>query len=343
MMDDNINKNTEQLLDTLLQKTARSFYISVKILPEKMRISVTIGYLLARITDTLADEIDLPANVRDDMINEVVKMINNGVSAGQTKQLQPAIEALAKNSNLHMVLLHVSDVISACDTLNQKTHQDLVQCLNIITSAQRSEIEWFKDKNKMGFIDRGEELDNYIYSVAGSVGECWTHISFDSYPVLSSLAADQLFAYSIDFGKGLQLLNILRDIPHDLQNNRCYIPLDFLQRADINTDNLSQHPERLEPVVEQLQQRVIVYLQHGWLYMTSLKPMRLRFASAVTVLFAFATLDKLRDKKYLNQQAPTKISRLQIRYLMLIAVVGVISTRLFTFLLRLTPYQKYLP
>lgn len=343
MIENKINKNTEQLLDKLLQNTGRSFYISAKILPKKMRISLTIGYLLARITDTLADEIDLPANVRDEMINKVIKSINNHANTELINQLKPAIEVLPKNSNLQMLLMHARDVISACEALNEKTHKNLVRCLNIITSAQRSEIDWFKDKSKMSFIDREETLDHYIYSVAGSVGEYWTSISLDSYPAMSSLAADQLFAYAIDFGKGLQLLNILRDIPHDLQNNRCYIPLDLLHHAEINTDNLSQHPERLEPVVEQLQQRLITYLQHGWLYMASLKPMRLRFASAVTVLFAFATLDKLRDKKYLTQKAPTKISRLQLRYLMLLAAIGVVSTRLFTFLLRLTPYQKYLP
>ena len=35
-------------------------------------------------------------------------------------------------------------------------------------------------------------------------------------------------------GKVLQLVNILKDLPEDIRNGRCYLPMDELRRVGIN-------------------------------------------------------------------------------------------------------------
>ena len=42
----------------------------------------------------------------------------------------------------------------------------------------------------------------------------------------------------IRFGKALQMINILRDIPEDLRFGRCYIPREALARHDLTPEDL---------------------------------------------------------------------------------------------------------
>ena len=55
------SKNLESILDSV----SRSFFISIKLLPRKLREPVGIGYLLARATDTLADTAEISAALRE--------------------------------------------------------------------------------------------------------------------------------------------------------------------------------------------------------------------------------------------------------------------------------------
>ena len=42
----------------------------------------------------------------------------------------------------------------------------------------------------------------------------------------------------IRYGKGLQLVNILRDLPQDLQKGRCYVPLSLLHEVGLQPKDL---------------------------------------------------------------------------------------------------------
>ena len=42
-------------LRTILKKVSRSFYLSLNILPEPVRTSMGLGYLLCRVMDTVVD------------------------------------------------------------------------------------------------------------------------------------------------------------------------------------------------------------------------------------------------------------------------------------------------
>ena len=50
------------LLDQLLERTSRTFALSIPLLPEPARREVTLAYLLLRIADTLEDGIQFHPN-----------------------------------------------------------------------------------------------------------------------------------------------------------------------------------------------------------------------------------------------------------------------------------------
>jgi farnesyl-diphosphate farnesyltransferase len=327
--------------DQLLKKTGRTFYLTAKILPKKLRQAVTIGYLLARITDTIADAVDLPPDGRLNMLEVIVKMITHGANPLLMQKLQPALDALPPESDLRQLLQHTEQILQCLHKMDAPTRKALILTLNTIVEGQRIDIERFHDKNQMHCLETAQELDRYLYCVAGSVGKGWTEMSMHFFPKYSDLEPETLFEYAIDFGKGLQLVNILRDLPQDLRQRRCYIPREFLELDHINPDSLLEKPEQLNKIGVQLWEQALNDLQHGWLYMKSVRIFRIRFSLAVTLLFAFATLHQLRHMDYLNQSQPLKISHAQVRCLMLMAGVVASSPTLFSSLLRLTPYSEY--
>ena len=63
-----------------------------------------------------------------------------------------------------------------------------------------------------------EELDDYTYRVAGCVGEFWTKMCRAHLFPRAPLDDAFLLANGVRFGKGLQLVNILRDVAADLRH-----------------------------------------------------------------------------------------------------------------------------
>jgi len=66
-------------------------------------------------------------------------------------------------------------------------------------------------------------------SCRGCVGEFWTRICRAHLFPTAVLDDAFLLSNGVRFGKGLQLVNILRDLPVDLRHGRCYLPSVDLQ------------------------------------------------------------------------------------------------------------------
>jgi len=77
------------------------------------------------------------------------------------------------------------------------------------------------------------ELDDYTYRVAGCVGGFWTKLTRARVFPGAVIDDARFLSDGIRFGKGLQLVNILRDLPKDLRAGRCYIPASMLARVGL--------------------------------------------------------------------------------------------------------------
>src|SRR5438045_2981189 len=56
------------LRGSILASVSRSFYLSIRLLPKKLRNPVSLGYLLARASDTIADTTELPIELRTEKL-----------------------------------------------------------------------------------------------------------------------------------------------------------------------------------------------------------------------------------------------------------------------------------
>ena len=325
-------------IDILLKKFSRSFYLTICVLPPKIRQPVSLGYLIARTTDTVADEVELPAKNKLSLLTKMSERIIHGLNHHKPISMDPSFTDLALSQAQKTLLINFDKMIVGLFELPDNIRLNMIQTLTYIVQAQRLDLERFELVKGLSCLLTIDEFQKYLYLIAGNVGECWTKICLDEIPNYSNKLLAELNPLAINFGKGLQLINILRDLPDDFKNGRCYIPLEQIEQQKLNFLTLKKDSIAFKTITKYWWSQAVDYLNDGWKYMLTINHNRIRYALALPLLIGFATLAKLEDMQYLNTNQHIKISRRSLKVLMLIAFLGSIS-RSFFCLVRLTPFS----
>jgi len=336
-----LTKNEKKFADKLLYKTARSFYLTINALPDSIRWPLTVTYLLARATDTVADELNLPAKERLSLLHQMQNMIVNYAEWENHTAINLVKNALDLHIDKYNLLFHFHEIVNWLNKFDEETIKNILHVLTTIIHGQQFDIDHFPGTGSIACIKTEAELDNYTYLVAGCVGEFWTKLCINKIKNYSHYSLNILLSLALAFGKGLQLLNILRDLPQDISKGRCYLPYEQLKQFDIDINHIQHNIQLLEPLVKVWQKKVEKDLQAGWLYILSLNHRHIRAALAIPILLGFATLKILQQEPYLTNKQPVKVSRWQVRLFTFIAVLSLLSRRFFL-LTRFTSISSYI-
>jgi farnesyl-diphosphate farnesyltransferase len=321
-------------MQDLLRQVSRSFYLTLRILPRSVNAQLSLAYLLARASDTVADTLLIDIGSRRQALVQLRKSIQ-GICEGRAASIPdfreffeaqkaigdqgtPGERALLENlGNLLGILrgFTADDRIRICGVLNTITHG---QEMDLIRFGAATE-------DQIAALGTDEELDEYTYEVAGCVGEFWTQICRAHVFPTALLNDDVLFANAIRFGKGLQLVNILRDMPKDLRQGRCYLPKEQLLKYGLTPEDLldARSIDRFHSLYSSYLKRAEEHLFAGWQYTTALPfgCARIRLACAWPILIGLKTLDRLRAGNILDGRHRIKLSRTDIMQLILRSVI----------------------
>lgn len=314
-----------QMLTSLLRDVSRSFYLTLRILPAAIRPQIGLAYLLARTTDTIADTQLVPleqrlgalATLRERILGSRAGSMDFGELARH--QGSPAERALLDNCEASLSLLQ---------GLSMPDQKLVVAVLQTIISGQELDLRRFEGASSANIIAlrAAEELDDYTYRVAGCVGEFWTGMCRTHLFPTADLDDAFLLSNGVRFGKGLQLVNILRDLPVDLRNGRCYLPLDQLQTRGLKAQDLLEpgNESRLRPLYDAYLELAEGHLVAGWAYTNRLprRSARVRLACAWPLLIGRQTLGLLRAGKVLDPDHRLKVSRREIRRILWLTVLS---------------------
>jgi farnesyl-diphosphate farnesyltransferase len=225
------------------------------------------------------------------------------------------------------LLQGMEETLLLLEGLETEDRQRIREVLSIITSGQELDLRRFAGASaKLIHCLHGDiDLEDYTYRVAGCVGEFWTKMCLAHLFEEAAMPAEELLANGVRFGKGLQLVNILRDLSRDLRNGRCYIPSELLTTAELTPADLLKagSEDAFRVIYDPLLERAQSYLAAGWSYTNALPrdQKRLRLACAWPVLIGARTLNLLRTVNPLDPALHIKVPRGEVYRILLGSVV----------------------
>ncbi len=311
--------------NALLKATSRSFYLTLRVLPAAVRPQIGLAYLLARTTDTIADTEILPVEQRLAALQKLRERILGQSSA----PLNFGDLAKRQGSPSERVLLEkIEDSLGSLQSFSPADIKLVREVLNTITSGQELDLRRFGSASSGNVValESPAELDDYTYRVAGCVGEFWTKICRAHLFPRAKLDEKQFIIDGIRFGKGLQLVNILRDLPVDLQHGRCYLPRLRLDEAKLLPEVLLSpvHEKKFLPLFHEHLDKAAAHLTAGWTYTNTLpfSQFRVRLACAWPILIGLRTIEKLRAADVMTLRGRVKISREELRGILFRSLVA---------------------
>ncbi len=219
-------------LPGLLERTSRTFALSIPRLPEPTRLAVTLAYLLFRIADTFEDAAVWPRADRATALTDFLTLLADPavVTDGRAP---PRAATLARGWADARPSEHDGylDLVAATPAVLDALAALPASARAIVTHHARRTAEGMR-----GFVERSDErgslrlatlreLRDYCYVVAGIVGELLTDLFVHDAPALATPAVEApLRARARAFGEGLQLVNILKDQSDDAREGRVFVP-----------------------------------------------------------------------------------------------------------------------
>lgn len=310
----------KELLSDLLASVSRSFYLTLRVLPSRLRQPIGLAYLLARATDTIADTDAVPLEERLGLLAALRERIRGTdrrpleLTELITGQGLPAERAL---------LARMQEALALLERCGEQDRAEIREVLDTITSGQELDLTRFAQGSAQHIIALAseEDLDDYTHRVAGCVGIFWTRIC--QRHLFPRFGGDEalLLQRAVRFGKGLQMVNILRDLPRDLERGRCYLPEPALADHGLQPADLldPRTMPRFVMLYADYLDRAGAHLAAGWSY-TNMLPrsqVRVRLACAWPILIGLRTIARLRLSNALDRSRRVKVSRPEVRSILL--------------------------
>lgn len=255
----------------LLKAVSRSFYLSMVWLPPAMRRGIALGYMLARATDSVADTSTADAEVRVEVLRKMGLAIAGDLAEPEQAELLRLLRgemADRQEKTAEATLLRCFDeCLALLQRVSEEEHRLIRKVLATIVEGQLWDLTYFAGRMS---VESDDETHRYTYMVAGCVGEFWTELGFSTMgeKFCNPERREIMVQAGVRYGRGLQLVNILRDMAEDADRGRAYLCSD--------------------PVL--WQGRAARYLNDGLDYARRLGSFRLRFTAMLPALLGIKTL-----------------------------------------------------
>jgi farnesyl-diphosphate farnesyltransferase len=319
-----IESSKQELLRDLLKQVSRLFYTTLVVVPADVRDQVSLAYLFARAADTIADTELIDRAHRLDLLSLLKRQFaSDQIAWTQVREIQQAVGPIQQNSSERSLLERLEDCFKLFQTFSPDDRHRVQRLMTTLTQGMEMDLTVFPGTSaeNLTALNTLDDLDRYIYYVAGCVGEFWTGLMCAHRKALASWKVREMSEVGVRFGKGLQLTNIVKDIAQDLQKGRCYVPSSMLADAGLTIRDLLEHKNRarFQPVLSKLIRIAIEHLDQGWLYTMAIpryEP-RLRLSCMWPILSAGESLKLvMHSPNLLNPAVKVKIPRSKVYQIM---------------------------
>jgi farnesyl-diphosphate farnesyltransferase len=193
----------------VLKETSRTFYIPVARLPEGLQETVAASYLCFRAIDEIEDHEIMDASSKAQLLRQVGFILQSQTSLNNQTKVEFEAAFLPFKNLLPEVTLRIGEWSVHAPTSIAPRIWDA-------TASMADRMANWVEANWQ--VQTEADLDGYTFSVAGAVGL----LLCDIWSWFDGTQIDRVFA--LQFGRGLQAVNILRNQGEDLERQVSFFP-----------------------------------------------------------------------------------------------------------------------
>ncbi len=318
-------REAERFGTAILPDVSRTFAISIRFLPGTLGRAVLTAYLLCRIADTVEDDNSTSPERRGELLDAFLRALADRDAA----EAFPGLAKDLKGDAAHLALVARTDLVLVLfRTLPPRTRERVAHWVREMGLGMAKFVRQYPKGIRIQTV---AEYREYCYYVAGTVGCMLTELWHEHARAVGKVEFDRLWVKCQAFGEALQTVNILKDIAWDAQHeNSIYIPADDLAAQGSGHETLlsPEHLERNHKAVLRFVDLARTDLDQALEYILLIprRAFRIRAFCVLPLLFAYATLRDLSGSRaMLTKGGQVKISRREVKALMLVGVLSLVS------------------
>ncbi|RMH60836.1 MAG: squalene/phytoene synthase family protein [Calditrichaeota bacterium] len=314
----------------MLPRVSRTFAPTIRMLPQGLEVPVTVAYLLCRIADTVEDSEHLTLQTKQAMLALYARVMEGDSTA--TSRFQEAVRQIPAETADDLLAHNVGRVLHVFAGFSPVIRKHITFWV-VEMSMGMQKFAQDKKTRAFTFLRSMKELDEYMYYVAGTVGYLLTELfSFYSRKITPSLR-QRMEKLAESFGKGLQMVNIIRDMATDLRRGQSYIPDELLAKYHLDRQSIfeKENADRAEELFNELIRNAVKHLDKALDYILLIpkEEKKIRLFCMLPVFWAMRTLEKIQENTLaLLGQEKVKVSRRMIRKEYILALFNAYSNRL---------------
>ena len=297
----------------ILPKVSRTFALSIKALPNPIKLWTAHSYLICRLLDTFEDDPILSLADK----RKAISIIQSGLISGKKCNLKLFVKKISASTHEKILIKKSDELIAGIKNYPEPVKKTISQWANEMAIGMKKYS--FSKSRGLKLINTINDLDEYCYYVAGTVGHMFTDMFLFHSKTISEKRKNILIKNKVYFGKALQLVNIIKDSSSDYLENRCFIPMELFKKNKITIKEFfkGNQIKKNEKIYSVLIKKAEKYLKNAVLYTESIpkKHYRVRVFCILPILLAYKTLNLLKDNipALIKNPGQVKITRKEVK------------------------------
>ena len=328
-------------LKNILKDVSRTLYLSISILPEPLKTSMAMGYLVARTMDTVTDCPALDAGAKREMLGLFRGLENKNNAWALGGRIKLAAQQIPSQKEKEL-LFKFEKIAALYADFTAAELAPLKALVDGVAKGMEMDLDAFPGAGipgpfGIGAKDPGvghrlrarsvvpdgegvtalkteDDLKRYCALIGGAPGVFWARLYRETIRRnninLGKLPSETEAGL---IGSALQITNILKDMSADLRIGRCYLPQPDLDGAGLRPEDLL-NPEKMDslrPVVYKWICWAVEQLDLSEKFLASIPKteLALRAAFIWPIYWAMDTLQEISRANLLKPSCRPKITR----------------------------------
>ena len=296
----------------ILNDVSRTFALNIRFLKNEEYWIILVSYLICRVLDTIEDAKNLTIKQKKIFLEEFILLIEGKThDPTKVKTWSKRLKKIKAQKAEKILLERAHDLLFVYHQQNI-TYRNAIQ--KPIKEMAKGMVAFITKYPKKAHLNTEKELYQYCYYVAGTVGKLITNIFKKTIKNPKKQAI--LDKYQIDFGQGLQRINIAKDFLKDQKRHWCYIPKTLFQKENLPLKDFYNHtsPESSKKVMLSFLEKTQSYLNKALSYIKAIPfwHLRKRIFCLLSLFLATRTL-RLLKKQTFEKTFESKISRFEVK------------------------------